>query len=73
MTQKKSIFLAAAFLSAIALWFILILWAEQTNAIAWTAAITLFTATLWITEAIPIPVASLIPFALFPLCRCTDP
>lgn len=41
--------------------------AGQPAAICWTAAITLFTAILWITEAIPIPAASLIPFALFPL------
>jgi len=33
----------------------------------WTAAITLITAWLWITELIPIPVASLLPLALFPL------
>ncbi len=35
--------------------------------IAWTAGITLFTAVLWITEAIPIPATSLIPFFAFPL------
>lgn len=35
--------------------------------IAWTAAITLFTAVLWVSEALPIPATSLIPFAAFPL------
>lgn len=35
--------------------------------IAWTAGITLFTAVFWITEAIPIPATSLIPFFAFPL------
>ncbi|UAA40228.1 SLC13/DASS family transporter [Paraneptunicella aestuarii] len=35
--------------------------------IAWTAAITLFTAILWVTEALPIPATSLIPFFAFPL------
>ena len=66
MTRKQTIFLGYAFLLATALWFFLATWAEQSHAIAWTAAITLFTAILWVTEAIPIPAASLIPFALFP-------
>ncbi|MCK5831899.1 MAG: SLC13/DASS family transporter [Methylococcales bacterium] len=66
MTQKHSLFLSYACLLSIALWFTLTLWGGQTNEIAWTASITLFTAILWITEAIPIPAASLIPFALFP-------
>jgi len=38
-----------------------------TDAIAWTAGITLFTAVFWISEAIPIPASSLIPFLAFPL------
>lgn len=37
------------------------------SAISWTAAITLFTATLWVTEALPIPATSMIPFVAFPL------
>ncbi|XOV78241.1 MAG: SLC13 family permease [Aestuariibacter sp.] len=36
-------------------------------AISWTAAITLFTAILWVTEALPIPATSLIPFFAFPI------
>ncbi|GAA0355309.1 SLC13 family permease [Bowmanella denitrificans] len=35
--------------------------------IVWTASITLLTAFYWITEALPIPATSLIPFAAFPL------
>lgn len=66
MTKKQSLFLGGACLSATVLWFFLTLLAGQTHIIAWTAAITLFTAILWVTEAIPIPAASLIPFALFP-------
>jgi sodium-dependent dicarboxylate transporter 2/3/5 len=66
MTRKQAIFLGCAFLSATGLWFFLATWAGQTHAVAWTAAITLFTAILWVTEAIPIPAASIIPFALFP-------
>lgn len=34
---------------------------------AWTAAITVLCATWWISEALPIPATSLIPFAAFPL------
>ncbi len=37
-----------------------------THEVSITLAITLLTAILWITEAIPIPVASLIPFVGFP-------
>jgi sodium-dependent dicarboxylate transporter 2/3/5 len=37
-----------------------------THPVSITLAITLLTAILWITEAIPIPVASLIPFVGFP-------
>ncbi len=42
-------------------------WGQQPKDIALTAAITLFVAILWITEALPIPATSLIPFAAFPL------
>lgn len=35
--------------------------------IAATLAVTLLTACWWVTEALPIPVTSLLPFALFPL------
>jgi sodium-dependent dicarboxylate transporter 2/3/5 len=66
MDLKKTFFLGCASILATLLWFFLAIWAGQTHAIAWTAAITLFTAILWVTEAIPIPAASLIPFALFP-------
>ncbi len=35
-------------------------------AVCWTGAITLLCATLWVTEALPIPVTALIAIALFP-------
>jgi sodium-dependent dicarboxylate transporter 2/3/5 len=64
-TRKNSIILFAfviAVLSALALWAV-----GQPSDIFFTAAITLFVAVLWVTEALPIPATSLLPFALFPL------
>ncbi|HNR75675.1 MAG TPA: SLC13 family permease [Parvularculaceae bacterium] len=40
--------------------------------IVWTIAITALTAAFWMTEAIPIPAASLIPFFAFPLSGVLD-
>ena len=42
------------------------------HAIAATAAITLLTATLWVSEALPIPVTSIIPFFAFPMAGVLD-
>ena len=64
-TSKNAIVLVSAILSAasaLGLW-----WAGQPSDIYFTAAITLFVAILWVTEALPIPATSLLPFALFPL------
>jgi len=36
------------------------------------AALALLMATWWVTEAIPIPVTSLLPIALYPLLRISD-
>jgi len=46
--------------------------AGQPAAIAWTIAITALTATWWISEALPIPATSIVPFALFPLAGVLD-
>lgn len=43
-----------------------LLFAEQPFAIAITAGITTLVAVMWVTEALPIPVTSLIPFFAFP-------
>lgn len=40
--------------------------------ISWTIAITSLTAAWWVTEAIPIPATSLIPFAAFPMAGVID-
>jgi sodium-dependent dicarboxylate transporter 2/3/5 len=40
--------------------------------IAWTIAITALTAVWWVSEAVPIPAASLAPFALFPATGVLD-
>jgi len=64
-TRKNSIILfafIASVLSGMCLWAV-----NQPSEIIFTAAITLFVAVLWVTEALPIPATSLLPFALFPL------
>lgn len=65
-STSKNLIIGIAFLvacaSGLALWFV-----GQPSEIIFTAAITLFVAILWVTEAIPIPATSLLPFALFPL------
>jgi solute carrier family 13 (sodium-dependent dicarboxylate transporter), member 2/3/5 len=43
------------------------LWSGLSPAAAWTAAVTALCALWWVSEPIPIPVTSLIPFAAFPL------
>ncbi len=40
--------------------------------IVWTIAITALTAFWWVTEALPIPATSLVPFAVFPLAGVLD-
>ncbi len=40
--------------------------------IVWTIAITVLTAFWWVSEALPIPATSLVPFALFPLAGVLD-
>ena len=40
--------------------------------IVWTIAITALTAFWWVTEALPIPATSIVPFALFPLAGVLD-
>ncbi|MCV2885191.1 SLC13 family permease [Aestuariibacter sp. AA17] len=64
MKGIKTIVIAAVASCALAYYLMVI---GQPVAIASTAAITLFTATLWVTEALPIPVTSLIPFVALPM------
>lgn len=62
-------YIVVAALAAAGLSYLLAIQWGATAAIAATVSITLFTALLWVTEAIPIPVASLIPFFAFPMAN----
>lgn len=46
--------------------------AGQPDKIVWTASITALTAFWWMTEALPIPATSMVPFALFPMAGVLD-
>jgi len=50
----------------------LCLQAELTPGASWTAAVTALCAVWWVTEPIPIPVTSLLPFVIFPLVGVLD-
>ncbi|GAA6205417.1 SLC13 family permease [Thalassotalea sp. SU-HH00458] len=68
---NKSLMIVAAPLIAVCSYFILLqLGLADKPAIA--AAITLLTVIWWVTEAIPIPATSLVPFALLPLFGIVD-
>ena len=47
--------------------------AGQPPEICWTAGVTLLCAVWWISEAIPIPVTALVPFAVFPMVGVLTP
>jgi len=68
---KRSHFIFIAPLAATLFYFILSTLGVETNA-SITAAITLLTVIWWITEALPIPATSLVPFALLPLFGIID-
>ncbi|MFT2090981.1 SLC13 family permease [Paraglaciecola sp. 2405UD69-4] len=67
--NNKTILLSIV--SSLTLYFLLVFWGHN-SAISATAAITLCTAMLWVTEAIPIPATSLIPFFGFPMAGVID-
>ncbi|WP_411360064.1 SLC13 family permease [Pseudidiomarina sp. YC-516-91] len=59
--------LIAAPLIAVAVYFASQVLFSFTHAPAWTLAVTVWIAWWWITEALPLPVTSLLPFILLPL------
>lgn len=64
--NKSQWIIPGAFVVSAVLWQVISL-SGGSEPIAWTASITLFTAILWVSEVIPIPVASMIPFVGFPV------
>ena len=62
--QRTSVF--AGLGAALALGFGLAA-AGQPAEVCWTAGVTLLCAIWWITEALPMAVTALVPFAIFPL------
>lgn len=69
LTKQSFIVLAPAL--AIGFYFLL-LWLGLAEKPATAAAITLLTVIWWVSEAIPIPATSLVPFALLPLLGVVD-
>ena len=67
MRRKRTILLGAGVGLAVAAWFLLHGPAGLSTKASWCGAITALCAFYWVTEPIPIPATSLIPFAAFPL------
>jgi len=71
MKLTKQSFIVLAPLLAFAFYFLL-LWLGLAEKPATAAAITLLTVIWWVSEAIPIPATSLVPFALLPIFGVVD-
>ncbi len=71
MKLTKQSFIVLAPMLAFAFYFLL-LWLGLAEKPATAAAITLLTVIWWVSEAIPIPAASLVPFALLPMFGVVD-
>jgi sodium-dependent dicarboxylate transporter 2/3/5 len=69
LTKQSFIVLAPALSFA---FYFLLLWLGLAEKPATAAAITLLTVIWWVTEAIPIPATSLVPFALLPMFGVVD-
>jgi sodium-dependent dicarboxylate transporter 2/3/5 len=71
MKLTKQSFIVLAPVLAFAFYFLL-LWVGLAEKPATAAAITLLTVIWWVSEAIPIPATSLVPFALLPMFGVVD-
>ena len=72
MERKRTMLLIAGVCSAVATWLLLHGPLGLPTKAAWCGAITMVCAVWWVTEPIPIPATSLIPFAAFPLTGVLD-
>lgn len=70
--RGKNLIVAGAVLGS-AICLVLMTLAGHPRPAAWTASITLLCATLWITEALPIPVTAMLALALFPTVGVLTP
>lgn len=69
--KTKNNIIAIAALASVVMWALLD-FNGFSRELSLTAALTLLVAILWVTEALPIPVTSLIPFVAFPMAGVID-
>ncbi len=72
MHRRRTLLLVVGVVSGAVLWGVLRGPAGLSAKAAWCGAITMVCAVWWVTEPIPIPATSLIPFAAFPLAGVLD-
>lgn len=70
MTTKPKIIITGVIVSFLT--WQLLMWLGNSYELSVTAGLTLLVAILWVTEALPIPVTSLIPFFVFPMAGIID-
>jgi sodium-dependent dicarboxylate transporter 2/3/5 len=72
MDKRQITLVIAGLVAAVVVWLVLRGPVGLSGQAAWCAAVTVICAVWWVTEPIPIPATSLIPFAAFPLTGVLD-